>query len=284
MTARILNVTEAEYFADTAGAVPSLSQSIARTLVTKSPAHAWVEHPRLGGQPSEPTKATDQGEIIHRLLLGRGAEVEVLPFDNYRKKAAQEARDAAREAGRTPMLEREYEGILAASTAIVRSLAALGVVLEGESEVAIEWEEAGQHGPVLCRGKLDHLKIGAKATIYDVKKIESADPRSCSNNAYSYGMDIQGAAYTSGVEKLYPEFAGRVEYIPIFVEIAQPYAVVPGPLDAVLQESGRRRWARAINLWESCLRADRWPSYVDAMTVIEAPGWLIAQMEREADL
>jgi hypothetical protein len=284
MSARILNVSEADYFADTAGAVPSLSQSIARTLVTKSPAHAWVEHPRLGGQPSEPTKATDQGEIIHRLLLGKGAQVEVLEFDNYRTKVAQGARDAAREAGRVPLLAREYEGIVGAATAILRSLAGFGIVLDGQSEVAIEWQEQTVETPVLCRGKLDHLKIGSKATIYDVKKIESADPRSCSSSAYTYGYDIQGAAYTSAVEKLHPEFAGRVEYIPIFVEIAPPYSVVPGPLDAVLQESGRRRWQRAVNLWQMCLRDDRWPSYVDAMTVIEAPGWLIAQMEREADL
>jgi hypothetical protein len=278
LTARLLAVTEAEYFADSSGAVPSLSQSIAHTLVTRSPAHAYAQHPRLGGQARESTKATDQGEIIHALLLGKGSQVEVLHFDNYRKKIAQELRDAARDAGRVPMLEREYVGIVTAAAEISHRLAAFGIVLDGVSEVALEWSEQGAHGPVLCRGKLDHLK---NATIYDVKKIESADALSRSRSAYAYGMDIQSAAYISAVEKLNPALSGRVEYVPLFVEIEPPYAVVPAPLDDVLMESGRRRWAQAVNLWEMCTREDRWPSYTETITTTEAPGWLRAQMEAE---
>lgn len=283
MTAQFLSVTDAQYDADPCE-VPSLSQSIAHTLVTKSPAHAYTQHPRLGGVPREQTKATDQGEIIHGLLLGKGALVAVLEFENYRTKAAQTARDEARDGGLIPMLAKDYDGIVAAAAAVVRSLAARGIVLDGQSEVAMQWQELGNHGPVECRGKADHLKLGpSSGIIYDVKKIQSAEPRNCSNSAYAYGIDIQAAAYTSAVEKLHPKLAGRVEYRPIFVEIEPPYAVVSAPLDAVLRASGQQRWQRAIYLWERCLRENHWPAYENVFE-IEAPGWLMAQMEREADL
>jgi hypothetical protein len=46
-TARFLDVSTAEYHADPC-AQPSLSASIARELIHKSPLHAWQVHPKLG--------------------------------------------------------------------------------------------------------------------------------------------------------------------------------------------------------------------------------------------
>lgn len=278
MTARRLDVNHAAYLSDPCER-PSLSQSIAHTLVTRSPLHAWSQHPRLGAAPREPSKETDEAEIIHSLLLGKGGQVEILKFDNYRTKDAQTQRDAAREAGRVPLLERQYEGIVTASTAIVQRLAERGIVLDGESEVAIEWEEPSQYGPVLCRGKLDHLK---RPQIIDVKKILSADPGTCAAHVARYGYDIQDAAYTSAVQQLHPELAGRTDFLFVFVEIEPPYDVNPVRLDAVFKARGKQRWERAKNLWAMCLRDNRWPGYSQGIGVLDAPGWMVAQMETEA--
>lgn len=90
MTARILNVSEAAYHADPCPS-PSLSQSIAHTLITQSPRHARLEHPRLGGQQRASTKAMDEGAILHKLLLGAGADFEMVVADDWRTKAAKES-------------------------------------------------------------------------------------------------------------------------------------------------------------------------------------------------
>ncbi len=86
MAANILNVTEAAYHADPCDR-PSLSHSIAHTLVSESPRHAWIEHPRLGGNRERvSTRAMDDGAILHRLLLGEGAGFEMVMADDWRTK------------------------------------------------------------------------------------------------------------------------------------------------------------------------------------------------------
>lgn len=285
MTARILNVTEDEYHADPC-AVPSLSQSIAHTLIAKSPAHAYIEHPRLG-KPTDvvekSTKAVDEGSIIHALLLGKGPSLDVLKFDNYKTKAAQEIRDAAWEAGRIPVLERRYVELLSAAAALRTNLAGCGIELSGQSEVAIEWNEDGAEGPVLCRARLDHLLLGSEAVIYDVKKITSADARTRSRSAIDYGHDIQEAAYRSGVSKVFPKYAGRVDFMDLYMELDPPYAVVPARPSAALRWHGESRWRRAVFLWERCLLENRWPSYTDKVTTTEAPIYAINAEEELAN-
>jgi hypothetical protein len=257
--ARVLSCSVEEYHCDP-GAVPTLSQSIAHTLVTKSPAHAWATHPRLGAAPREDTDATRDGTIIHQMLLGKGADVEIIRFPNFKKKAAQELRDAAVEAGRVPIIESRYQELVFAADAIRTNLANCGVVLDGESEVPVEWREQGFDGDVLCRGLLDHVKL-ENGVVYDVKKIVSADDRTCAMHCYTYGYDIQRAAYVSAVEKLAPQFAGRVDYQILFCELEAPYAVNPFRMDLEFIRMGEQRWHRAVALWERCLREDRWPPY-----------------------
>ncbi len=58
-----LSVPSAVYFADPA-AQPSLTQSIAKILIEKSPLHAWHEHPRLGGKPDEPDDTYSSARAI----------------------------------------------------------------------------------------------------------------------------------------------------------------------------------------------------------------------------
>jgi hypothetical protein len=275
--ARILNVSLDEYRADPC-AVPSLNQSIAHTLVTRSPAHAWCEHPKLGNLPAEPTKAKDDGAVIHALLLGKGADVDVLECDNFRTKAARAIRDEAIEAGRVPMLRRRYDQIIEASARIRSNLDGYGVSLDGEHELPIEWHEAGDEGYVVCRAALDTVRLDA-GVIVDVKKIVSADPRTCERHAYEYGYDIQCAAYTSALEKLKPKHAGRVDFIFVFMELEPPYAVVPCRPSGTFRELGRRRWGRAVLTWERCLRDGYWPSYTESITQLDAPQWALTQEE-----
>lgn len=291
--ARILDVSEEQYFADPCQ-TPSLSQSIAKVLVTQSPLHAWTYHPKLGALENpdidveRQSKQKDDGHIVHRMLLGKGADVEIVHgFDNWKKKAAQTLRDEIKEAGRLPVLAHHYEDLEAASETIKGNLMTqFGIDLNepgGESEIALEWSEDGANGPVLCRGRMDRIQFN-RGLIYDVKTIYSAHPEVCGKQAVELGRDIQNAAYTSAVSKLRPDLAGRVEMLFLHVEIEPPYAIYPGPLDGELRELGRQRWERAIYVWEECLRTGRWPAYTNRITPIRAPGWAVTRwMEKAQD-
>lgn len=274
--ARILNVTQEEYFADPC-AVPSLSQSIAHTLVSQSPLHAWSKHPRLGNQEQrEPTTALDDGTLIHKLLLGKGKQIRIVAADSYRTKAAQDVRDEAIEAGMLPVLVGKHDAAQKAADTLRSNLAQYGLRLDGESEVAVEWQEEGDHGPVTCRGMLDHLKLDA-GLILDLKKTRSAHPRDCARHLTEYGYDIQRAAYVSAVSKLRPDLAGRIRFVFVFLELEAPHVVLPAELDGQARELGEARWSRAVHLWERCLRTNRWPGYTDNIVQLAPTPWALAQ-------
>lgn len=281
--ARILQVSEKQYFDDPCE-VPSLSQSIAHKMVALSPLHAWTVHPRLGKMQEDvatvddDTKAKDDGHIIHKLLLGKGAEIVVCRFNDFRSGKAKDARDEARAAGKIPVIEHRMAEIAAAAEVLKEKLAVRGYVLDGQSEVAFEWDEPGEHGPVRCRARMDHLKIGKdSAQIIDLKKIRSAHPLTIARHVYEYGYDIQREAYTSCVGKYEPLFADRVDFVFLFIEIEPPYAITPVRLPESFLEIGRQRWTRGVLLWERCLAKNRWPEYCEEAIHVEPMPWVLTQ-------
>lgn len=277
MGAQILDITPDAYHRDPCE-VPALSASIAKVLVDKSPAHAWLEHPRLGGQRSDPTRAMDAGTVLHRMILGKGAEVVEVPHADYRTKAAQTARDEAKAAGKTPMLSHELAGLREACERITERLHALGIHLEGRSEVAVTWEEPVfmSNALVQCRAMFDHTYLD-DGVIFDLKKCVSANPGDLQRVITSYGYDIQHAAYTSAMRAVRPDVAGRERFTFIFVEAEPPYAVTPVRLTGEFRELGQKRWDRAVRTWHRCTTENRWPAYVDGIVDIEPAPWAMAR-------
>ena len=83
----------ADYYADPAP-TPSLTQSLAKIIIERSPLHAWHAHPRLNPdfERDDPTKY-DVGNIAHALMLGRGKDLVVLEtFDDWRTNDAKKRR------------------------------------------------------------------------------------------------------------------------------------------------------------------------------------------------
>ena len=277
MTARVLDVTTAEYHRDPC-ATPSLSASIARELVKRSPLHAWQIHPRLGKQPREASKDMDTGSLLHALLLGEGLEeFAVLSFGNFTTKAAKEARDEAEARGKIVVLERDYLELMGTSAILRERIQDTGIFLtDGVGELKVEWTETLRDAePVLCRGMMDHVRFDGveRPTIYDLKSTRSGDLHSVAKHIIEYGYDIQRAAYVSALGKLHPEARGRIDFVDVFFETSAPYAVTPIRLDGQFQNLGEIKWERAVRAWSNCLRTNHWPGYVDGITPIEAPAW-----------
>src|SRR5262245_44641936 len=101
----------AAYFADPCPA-PSLTQSIAKILLERSPLHAWHAHPRLNPdyKPDDDTKF-DIGNVAHKLMIGRGKDIEQLPekYEDWRTKDAKQWREAAASQGKLAVLGHQYQ-------------------------------------------------------------------------------------------------------------------------------------------------------------------------------
>lgn len=280
--ARIVRLSESEYHADPCE-TPSLSASVAHTLVSRSPAHAYLQHPKLGGKPRSSTKQMDRGARLHKMLLGEGRDIVAVDADDWRSKAAREARDELRAKGAIPVLLHELELEVEIAKRLQERLAIeFNTVLDGESELSVFWQETATDGTAIpCRGMLDHWKRDA-ATIFDLKMCRSAHPRACQSHMIGYGHDIQCTAYTRALGRVFPELLGRVDFVTLFCEMEEPYLITPARRAGSMMELGEARWLRAVNLWSECLRSGKFPGYTQEIIAIEAPNWaLSAELESE---
>lgn len=273
MAARILDVTEEQYHADPC-ASPSLSKSIAHLLVSKSPLHAWSAHPRLGGVRKPPSQVMNDGTVLHKLILGKGAEIEVINVDAYRTDRSKALRDTAIAANKVPIKIADFEEISAAAVKMTASFRALGYEFTGESEVAIEWTETSADGaPVLCRCRMDHVFMD-RGVIYDVKKVKSAHEWDATRAMDEYGHDIQYVAYRRAVTALRPQHKSP-RFVFLLAEFEHPYAVNHVEPDALWEDIGNMKWSQAVTSWHQCLSLGSWPGYAGREpTIVTPPTWV----------
>jgi hypothetical protein len=261
-----------EYHADLTGDPrPSLSASIATILCQSSPAHARAAHPRLNPNlVREDTAHFDLGTVVHDLLLEDVDKVVVVDFDDWRKKAAQEERDAARAAGQIPLLAKHYDEVQRMVAAAREQIAALDVnptpFTDGKPEQPLVWEEDG----VLCRARLDWLRDDHLA-IDDFKTSgRSANPENFSRSLFDHGYDIQAVLYRRAVKALY---GVEAEWRWIVQETSAPYAlsvVSPGPDVLVI---GEKKVRYALHVWRQCLKSDLWPAYPTRVCYATVPAY-----------
>lgn len=279
--AEIRTLTAADYHEDRVVDRPTLSASIAHLLLTSSPRHAWTAHPKLN--PDFERKAEekfDVGTVAHALLLQGETIVEVVDATDWRTKAAQEARDAARDAGRVPLLARHWQAVRDMVDAAREQLAAVdadpAVFAAGRPEQTLAWEEDG----VACRALVDWLHDDHRA-VDDLKTTaRSAHPDSWGRTMFSIGADVQAAFYLRGIRAITgsdPVFRFCV------VETAPPYALSIVSLSPDALALADAKVDAALRLWRACLDANDWPAYPRQVCFVEAPPWAEAQwLEREA--
>jgi hypothetical protein len=262
-------MTESERYHSQVGAkVPRLTYSIAKTLITKSPLHAWYEHPKLGGHSRPTTKAMDIGSIAHDMLLGGGDPVEVIDADSYRTKAAKDARDAAREAGSIPVLRKDYEAAESLSEA---ALAQFPDVFHSDhlAEHTVTWEA---FNGVECQSRFDWVSRDT-GLILDIKTSSDACPRTFGKKIMNMGYDIQFGFYSMAFMSAWPGVAP--EWIFLVIESEPPYAVSVIKPDQEFIDHGMAKATRALKLWKECLESNQWPGY--GYSVVSAPVWAISQ-------
>lgn len=273
-------IPEDDYHADPC-AVPSLSRSIAHTLVYQSPLHAWCQHPRLNPQhESQESERFDLGSAAHAMLLGGSApKIAVIDADDWRTKAAKAARDEARANGLTPILRKHDYSVRkmveAARKAIERSPYA-GCLDDGSSGQTLVWQD----GASWCRCLVDRMTAG-NSLILDYKTTESAAPSAWSRgHIVQHGYDMQCEWYKQGAEAV---FGTRPSFVFIVQEIHRPYAVSFVTLCESFADVARGKIAFALARWRQAMSSNQWPGY--SSFIAEPPPWELTEHEmRMADV
>lgn len=269
------------YHADPCPA-PSLSSSVAKMLVTRTPRHAWAAHPKLNPAfEHEHSQKFDLGSAAHAFMLHDERVFEVIDAGGWTTKDARAMRDGARNANKIPLLTEQWDRLQMMVRSGRRQLEAhqeaSGAFTNGKPEQTLIWEERG----LWFRARLDWLP-NAGDVFDDFKSTAaSADPDAWSRIAYSLSFDMQAAFYCRGIKALGlsrdPQFRFIVQ------EVDSPFALSVIGLSPSSLDLAEHKLARAIEIWRECLKSNRWPGYPDRICYIEPPAWAEAQfIERDA--
>lgn len=276
-------ISDADYRLDPCPA-PSLTQSLAKTIVATSPRHAWVECPSLNPsyERDDETKF-DIGNIAHRLILGRGKEIEVLPFADWRKDIAKEAREAAAAEGKIGVLLKDFERsteMAAAAWSQLRHHEDSDAFSAGAAEVMIAWQEGG----IWFRALVDWLHDDLR-TVDDYKSTAmSVAPHLLGMRAEAGGWHIQHAFIERGLAVLDPAGAGRRRYRNIAQENYNPFALNVMHMDEHWLTMGRKNVDAAVMRWKHAVETDDWFGYPNRGIRPEFPGFKENQfLEREVN-
>ncbi|AER48424.1 exonuclease VIII [Mycobacterium phage Babsiella] len=275
-------VTEEDYHGDRG----SLSVSGAKLLLPPScPAKfRWEQD-----NGRKPKKVWDFGHVAHKLVLGKGAEFEVLDPSVHGLKANGEpsekptatamwrnAEAEARKQGKVPIhiadFTRAYD-----MAERVRQHPFAGPIFadrDGVAEVAV-YHTDPETG-VRLRGRFDWLS----GDIDDYKTSITANPDELRHRFYRLSYFMQAAWY---IDLAVAEgIAENPQFRFIVQEKEPPYVVTPIRYDDEAIEEGRRRNRQAIRLYADCMESGKWPGYSDDLVTISLPGWRSRQVAAEA--
>jgi PDDEXK-like domain of unknown function (DUF3799) len=266
------DIPEAEYHADPCPE-PSLSSSIAKVLLKRSPKHARHAHPRLNPsfERGESTSASDIGAALHKLILGKGADIVVIDAGDWRKDVNKAARADAHGCGKIPVLTKEMVEIEKCISSVYQEIQnhedGRFFYSAGVSEQTMIWQE----GPIWCRALVDRTPSDITLPLYDLKTTKMSAAPQDYERRLSSEYAIQAAFYERGARAL-----GRKSRSPmLFIVIEQeaPFGMSVMAADPTLQAVAERDVERAIALWTKCMSTNEWPGYPRHTAYVAAKPW-----------
>lgn len=274
------DVTAARYHSDDFGPTPTLSSSIAKLILMRTPAHGRLAHPRLNSSDKEPEDDDgkfDLGSAAHEMILGRGGGIDMLDYPDWRTRAAKEARAASREAGRTPMLIAHYERACKVTKGALSHPHA--PYERGQSETVLVWRDIG--GP-LCRAMIDHWDGGTLITDCKITDQPLTDDV-LSRHIVNLGYDLSAGFYLRGMSALLPSLAGRLRFRWHFIEASPPFGSRMIEASREMLAIGDRKAALAIATWDRCLASGLWPTWSRDVEAVPAP-WRYVEKQMEVEM
>ncbi len=256
---------------------PSLSSSGAVTILEDCPAKFWWNGPLNPAFIREEAQTFDIGTAAHLALLepARWAEaVVVVDADDFRTKAAREARDAAYAEGKLPLLPKNVDDIRAMGNAARRHPEVAKVLAGAMFEVTLIWKDAATGVWLKCRP--DILAHGG-GILHDYKTCTNSRPLAFARHANEMSYHMRAAWYLDAVEAVTGERPDGYAFIA--QEKTPPYLVSVLDLDEADIGYGRMMNRRAIDLFARCLETGQWPGRGGGRKTISLPGYARVQLE-----
>jgi hypothetical protein len=255
----------------------SLSVSGAKKLLPPScPAifHYEREHPK------PPSEAMELGTVAHKMVLGSGPGIVVVDAANWMTKAAKEQRDAARLAGKVPLLRKDFERAQVMADA-VRAHPTAGALFSpgsGLPERSLFWEDPLTG--VMLRSRLDWLRhpSGGRLIIVDLKFGASAEPGAVAKQIFNLRYFMQAAWYADGAAAL--GLHSCPDFLFVCVESGAPHLITIHQLTDDAMDAGRALNRLAIERYRDCMEAGVWPGYSEhPIELVDLPPWAYRQLE-----
>jgi hypothetical protein len=275
--AAVCDLSMAEYQARKA-----LSAGGAWILSEECPARYWQVSPWNPEAMDVARREFDIGTALHLAVLEPDAlaqRVAPINADSYRTRAAQQAREAAHQAGKTPLLDQDFALVGALAAAVRKHRTAARLLDGGRSEVSLFWTDDDTGVP--CKARVDRLARDGKHLI-DLKTCASAAPRAFAAQAFRDGHFLRAAWYLAGAAIV----TGTVPqaYVFVCVEKEPPHVVSCYTLDERALAWGGQVMRRALRRFAVCRDALDWSAgYVRGVTTVGLPAWSEYQLaDRDA--
>lgn len=278
--------------------LPAFSAGLTNEILDRCPLAAWFASWMNPNRVIETNDASDAGSIAHAILL-EGSEACCTVIDpkdhpaektgnipdGWTNKSIRAARDAAREAGKIPVLAGDVitiRNMAASARAFIDTLRdsepAIWRMFEpdgGESEVTMLWRE----GETLCRMRPDRIALD-RGVICDAKFTKrSAEPDAWGRTLFAtMGYYVSAAFYRRGIQAL---FGVACDYVFLNVEQEPPHLCSLVGVDPTAFALGDEKVAAGLREWQRCVSSGRWPAYPNRVCYPELPPWLATRWEEQ---
>ena len=246
--------------------IKAFSSGLGQRILSQSALHAWTESPWNPNRDRNDSGVADIGTFAHASLLEGGTSaLTVIDAADWRTKDAKEKRDAARAAGKLPILAHkvgEVEAMIDAAHKYIAASEIAGIFTDGSEEQTIVFECEG----VLCKIRPDWL--GEYCLSYKTTA-GSAQPDSW--------IRTQLPQYDLGIA-LYGRGTGR-RVVTLVQEQNAPYSCSLIGLDPAYQALAESKLDHALSQWKVCLELGKFPAYPTAICYAEPKPWQLAEAE-----
>jgi hypothetical protein len=255
------------------GAIPSISSSGIRTIITKSPAHYWdTSYLNPDRENGKTTDAMTLGRAVHWLVMSedsfaknfavKPAELNGKPWHGSRKECREWLKEAE-ENGKEIITEDMINAVMGMKRSLEHDPLVKQGVLSGESEVSFLW----LHDDVVLKSRPDLVNKETR-TIIDLKSTRDASKPGCARAIREYRYDIQIAmARWAVVETLGIEIKAE-DCLLCFVENVRPYCVTWVQFSEQRLASCMDECKKAIETFRECLALNDWPGYTDGTPIV----------------
>ena len=273
------NISHEDYHADEFGIdQPTLSSSMVKILLAKSPKHAWGSHPKLGNKiVPDTSKAMDIGSAAHDLIAGDPDKIVYVDAPSWAHKApaygqkASLVRAELREQGKIAMLESDREPLAEMVQAIAAQCALLPEDARplngGCHEGTLFWYE----GDIPCKARPDWCDPNGPELLWDWKIGDTAKPQAFKKQIANMQYDVSRSWYLRGARKVFGWRNPEMYFLR--VESAWPYSMSVNAINRQWGDVADRKIDHALRIWSECMTLNHWPAYKNKVYEHEMPNW-----------